>query len=61
MSMKYSELNKTFLSKKKKGGFVPMNYGALTFFSHELSTMTLDPIKLPSYDTFLPFLSQMDN
>jgi hypothetical protein len=32
-----------------------MNYSALTFFLHELSTMTLEPIKLPSYNTFPPF------
>jgi hypothetical protein len=38
-----------------------MNYSALTLFSHELSIMTLDPIKLPSDDTFLPFVSQMDS
>jgi hypothetical protein len=29
-----------------------MNYGALTLSSHELPTMTLDPIELPSDDTF---------
>jgi hypothetical protein len=29
-----------------------MNYNALTLFPHELLTMTLNPIKLPSYDTF---------
>jgi hypothetical protein len=38
-----------------------MNYGALTLFPHELPTMTLDPIKLPSDDTFPPFVSQMDS
>jgi hypothetical protein len=38
-----------------------MNYGALTLSPHELPTMTLDPIKLPSDDTFPPFVSQMDS
>jgi hypothetical protein len=38
-----------------------MNYGALTFSPHELPTMTLDPIKLPFYDTSPPFVSQMDS
>jgi hypothetical protein len=38
-----------------------MNYGALTLSPHELPTMTLDPIKLPSDDTFSPFVSQMDS
>jgi hypothetical protein len=37
--------------------FCPHDYGALTLSSHELPTMTLDPIKLPSDDTFLPFVS----
>jgi hypothetical protein len=32
-----------------------MNYSALTLSSHELPTMILDPIKLPSYDIFFPF------
>ena len=38
-----------------------MNYGNLTFFLYELLIMTLDLIKLPSYDTFLPFVSQMNS
>jgi hypothetical protein len=38
-----------------------MNYGALTLSPHELPTMTLDPIKLPFYDTSPPFVSQMDS
>jgi hypothetical protein len=38
-----------------------MNYGALTLSPHELLTMTLDPIKLPFYDTSPPFVSQMDS
>ena len=38
-----------------------MNYGALTFFSQELPTMILDPIKLLSYDIFSHFVSQMDS
>jgi hypothetical protein len=38
-----------------------MNYGALTLSPHELPTMTLDPIKLLSDDTFSHFVSQMDS
>jgi hypothetical protein len=38
-----------------------MNYGALTLSSHELLTMILDSIKLPSDDTFSHFVSQMDS
>jgi hypothetical protein len=38
-----------------------MNYGTLTLSPHELPTMTLDPIKLSSDDTFSPFVSQMDS
>jgi hypothetical protein len=38
-----------------------MNYGALTLSPHELPTMTLDPIKLPTDDTFPPFVSQIDS
>jgi hypothetical protein len=38
-----------------------MNYGALTLSPYELPIMTLDPIKLPSDDTFPPFVSQMDS
>jgi hypothetical protein len=38
-----------------------MNYGALTLFPYELPTMTLDPIKLPSDNTFSHFVSQMDS
>jgi hypothetical protein len=37
-----------------------MNYSASALSPHKLPTMTLDPIKLPSYDTFLPFVNQMD-
>ena len=38
-----------------------MNYGSLTLFLYELSTIILDPIELPSYDTFPIFVSQMDS
>jgi hypothetical protein len=37
-----------------------MNYSALALFPHELPTMTLDPIKLPFYDTLPNFVSQRD-
>ena len=38
-----------------------MNYSALTFFSYELLTITLNPIKLLSYDTFLPSINQTNS
>jgi hypothetical protein len=34
-----------------------MNYNALVFSLYELQIMTLDPIKLPSYNTF-PYFRQ---
>ena len=38
--------------------FALMNYSVLTLFSHELLTMTFDPIKLPSYDNFSSSINQ---
>jgi hypothetical protein len=51
-----------YLKNKKKGNYLlPMNYNALTLFPHEVLTMTLDPIKLLFYNTFLPSVSQRDS
>jgi hypothetical protein len=56
--IKLTYLFTSFLMKRKIKGvvtFCPYKLQRLGIFLHELPIMTLDPIKLPSYDIFLPF------